>query len=785
LFVQAEENLMIRESAVMDAASKVFDRKSMIGKVRTTSCWSADGTQNWIAPAKPNLDELDQYSDFLLNLLDQGILDREAWFKLNSMERQSLATASNEILAQGLVERQLLTRYQMERVLANNFYGLMIGNYRVLQRIGAGGMGTVFKAEQLQLRRPVAVKLLSFRFAKDERLLARFWAESRAIALLQHPNIVSAIDAGEYGGVTREDSPIPFLVMEYLDGRNLEEMVRMDGPLDVVQVCKFAVDAAEALAEAHRFKLIHRDIKPSNLFVTQRNQLKLLDFGLVRLNDDSTGMTDPGSILGTIGYMSPEQANDATSVDERSDLFSLGATLYYALTGRPPFGDAGTDPIAVLQAHRRGAIPPSFREYRLDVPTALESMIFRLLAIDPKERFPNAVSVVKAFLPFTVLSGSQAGLHALADSGQMPKVKSTRNILIVDDSKSIRFICNQTLSRSGYQCQEAEDGATAIDLLRKNAFDLVLLDFHLPDYEATELTKQIRQEFSPTLKIVVMSGVRQVSDLAPLRLAGVDDCFVKPFTSKQLLSILRANLDKKDEEERGDKQSKAMAIENAMLKTRLHQLELTSKSTQTFFVETIAELVNERCCMNSSRSRRLQRCISILSNEAAHLPDFHDDLTSERIEQLEMWIPILDIGYLLLPEYAIMDNSGSSEEAEHVEAHTKLAGDVLARVMERVGATLEGIQLAIILARYHHERFDGTGFPDALRDDEIPLPARLASIVDGYDQLRSPIVDETGLNHHQAMDRILNEQSGRYDPRLLIAFRRGADRIAEVYRSEE
>ena len=275
--------------------------------------------------------------------------------------------------------------------------GQIIGNYLLQKKLGEGGMGVVFKAIHFPLKRIVAFKVLAPERLRDPEAVARFLREIKTVASLQHPNIVQGTDGGEIDG-------IHFLVMEFVDGINLSELVFRRGPLSIADACKSIAEAAIGLHHAHEHGLVHRDFKASNAMLTRSGGIKVLDFGLARLYEASatfTELTNSGQILGTIGYMAPEQAFARYAVSCRTDIYSLGCTLYMLLTGQSPFsGPAYDTPFKILWAHAQEPVPP-IQEYRPEVSPELAAILGRLLAKDPSERFERAIDLVPALAPFT------------------------------------------------------------------------------------------------------------------------------------------------------------------------------------------------------------------------------------------------------------------------------------------------------------------------------------------------------------------------------------------------
>ena len=259
-----------------------------------------------------------------------------------------------------------------------------VREYRLLGKLGQGGMGTVFRAEHSRLGRIVALKVLHGRRSRSPDLVARFRREMKAGGTLDHPNIVRATDAGEWQGTE-------YLVMEFVDGMDAGNLVRRLGPISVADACEIVRQAALGLAHAHTHGMVHRDVKPSNLLLSVQGVVKLTDLGLVRNAVEDAGLsTTSHYVLGSLEYMAPEQADDPHGADGRADLYALGCTLYELLAGRPPFaGIAHRTVLQKIKAHATVPVPP-LREQRADIPRALEAIVEKLLAKNPAERVATA-----------------------------------------------------------------------------------------------------------------------------------------------------------------------------------------------------------------------------------------------------------------------------------------------------------------------------------------------------------------------------------------------------------
>ncbi|MEX2139551.1 MAG: protein kinase [Pirellulales bacterium] len=321
----------------------------------------------------------------------------------------------SEKLAQALVERNLLTAWQCERLQEGRHRGFILGKYKLLGLLGTGGMSSVYLAEHMLMQRRVAIKVLPRHKVGDSSYLARFRREAQAVAALDHRNIVRAYDIDNEGNTH-------YLVMEYVAGRDLNTMVKNDGPLDYDTAADYIRQAAEGLQHAHDANLIHRDIKPANLLVDARGTVKILDMGLARFIDEeqaSLTRVHDENVLGTADYLAPEQAHDSHTADHRADIYSLGCTLYYLLTGHPPFRE-GT--LAERIVKHQAEAPKSIYEDRPDAPQPLVDVCLRMMAKQPAARFQSAGEIARVLGTWLAGRGKQANpvTGATSPAGRPP-----------------------------------------------------------------------------------------------------------------------------------------------------------------------------------------------------------------------------------------------------------------------------------------------------------------------------------------------------------------------------
>ena len=303
-----------------------------------------------------------------------------------------------ETLARLLVAAEKVTPFQAQQIWKGKAKHLVLGNYVISEKIGEGGMGMVFRASHKVLKRDVALKVLSPSVIKDKNAVKRFLREVEAAAKLTHPNIVAALDADQASGTY-------FLIMEYVEGRDLSVLVEKQGPAKIEQAVDWILQAAHGLEFAHQQGVIHRDIKPANLLMDKSGTVKVLDMGLARFEDSDTdaatqaGLTGTGTIMGTIDYMSPEQADDSKRAGPQADIYSLGASLYFLLVGKPMIkGDTLGKKLRVLLTGV--GLPDSICSARSNVPAKLDAIFGKMTAFDMNDRYRSMTEVIAALEAF-------------------------------------------------------------------------------------------------------------------------------------------------------------------------------------------------------------------------------------------------------------------------------------------------------------------------------------------------------------------------------------------------
>jgi eukaryotic-like serine/threonine-protein kinase len=325
---------------------------------------------------------------FREQLIASGLLPPEDVASILSSLPSDKQPKDGEQLARELVRQKKLTKYQAEQIYSGKGRTLVLGNYVALDKLGQGGMGVVLKAEHKRLKRLVALKVMSANVVKTPDALKRFHREVEAAAKLRHVNVVATDDADEAKGTH-------FLVMEYVEGSDLSVLVKKKGPLSVSHAVQCIVQAARGLEFAHSQGVVHRDIKPANLLLDSKGTVKILDMGLARIEGDTGSqaeLTSTGAVMGTVDYMAPEQALSTKHADARSDIYSLGISLWYLLTGKCAYD--GDTLMSKLLAHRDAPIP-SLCRVDPDIPASVDSVFRKMVAKQAKDRYQSMTEVIR------------------------------------------------------------------------------------------------------------------------------------------------------------------------------------------------------------------------------------------------------------------------------------------------------------------------------------------------------------------------------------------------------
>jgi serine/threonine protein kinase len=556
--------------------------------------------------------------DFLRNLLDSGLFSPEEIRTIREPLRQS--ALDGETMAEGLVADGKLTPFQADAVRERRFEELIIGNYHVLDRLGAGAMGTVYKARHKRMKRVVAIKVLSRSVGQSEKLVRRFQREVEAVARLSHPNVVIAHDADEA-------EVGHFLVMEFVNGRDLASVVQERGPLPIAEAVDCIVQAGRALDYAHGQGIVHRDIKPANLLRDIHGVVKVADLGLARFNDpfgqraeDMSALTQAGSILGTVDFMPPEQAMGLTNIDHRADIYSLGCTLYFLLTGQPPY--LGESLVAILLKHQ-SAPPPSLRGARSDIPAALESIFHRMVAKSPGQRFSSMAEVVEALeslslssepLPNQALSPeirptAGSSLTTAAPLGQQDTAaaavgcatvdlapaavsRSGMTVFLVEPSRSQAVIIRNYLQGLGFNnISTLPSGQKALEAASQTPPSVVLSAMHLNDMTGVELAHRIRSALPHAgVGFVLITSASDNQEANRLTHTGDIIRLTKPFSAEQLDQALSAAI---------ARVSSSTAVANPHTATEIRVLVVDDSAAARIHIRSVLKAAGLDCIVEA------------------------------------------------------------------------------------------------------------------------------------------------------------------------------------------
>ena len=490
--------------------------------------------------------------------------------------------------------------------------------------------------------------------------------------------------------------------MEYVPGQDLEQHVEKLGPLPIAKACDLAFQIASALAEAHKHNLVHRDIKPSNVLITPEEQAKLLDFGLAR--HFRHRHTEPGTILGTLDYMAPEQAQDAASVDIRADIYALGATLFWCLTGKPPFATEGTLIQAVTRRLKQSA--PSIRNSRPEVPSELDAVLARMMALKPEDRYATPEGVMHALLPFLrpelhehsilsplAFSQQQASVLGLAGDSHVSR------ILIVDDQSTIRDFSRFVLEAEGYQCVDAIDGEQGLEFANAEPFDLVLLDIDMPTCKG------------PKYCVTCVNDLRgRTSRLSCFPEGRVltkwRRCWLRARTAISPSLLARCN--SWTGESRPAAQEFARPVRSLESASGGHELGIRTNPglrdsdlvhARNALVLALCKLVKLRDGETGAHVWRLQRYSRCLAEDAAGMPSFVDQIDASFIDLLECCALLHDIGKVGIPDHILLKPGKlTPDERMLMQSHTIIGADALKEVAEHHGTAVAFLQMASDIA---------------------------------------------------------------------------------------
>ena len=375
-------------------------------------------------------------TDFLGLVRRSGLLDEQSLAHLADLDLPEEPFAC----AKALVKAQVLTPFQAKQLLAGRHRGLVLGTYKILRPLGKGGMGVVYLADHTTIGRKVAIKVLTQDQARENMALERFYRKARAAAALDHPNIVRLHDMTQISGVH-------FLVMEYVDGVDLQSLMQQTGGLHYAQAVNYISQAAAGLQHAHERGFIHRDIKPANLILAKDGTVKILDMGLARSlvnpKDALTNKLDDDVITGTADFLSPEQALNV-QLDARSDIYSLGATFFTLVTARPPFNGSTAQKLAQHQV----APPPNLSKLRTTVPPELNAIVSKMMAKKPADRYQSVDEILDALGPWLptqsgALASRGSNTATLRNDGTSRTTKKTKRkkrIEVVETNAFQKFI---------------------------------------------------------------------------------------------------------------------------------------------------------------------------------------------------------------------------------------------------------------------------------------------------------------------------------------------------------
>ena len=592
--------------------------------------------------------------------------------------------------------------------------GSAIGPYMLTERVGRGGMATVYRAYQPALDRDVAIKVLPEYFAEEATYRERFQHEAQAIARLRHPNVLEVFDFGCEDGIA-------YIVMELVEGGTLAD--RLGRPMELRSTLALLQPLGSAVDYAHSKGVLHRDIKPSNVLLRNDGTPVLADFGLARLAGSMRRLTAVGSVMGTPEYMSPEQATDQP-LGAASDLYSLAVIAYEMLTGRVPF--EATTPAAVLLSHITRPMPAT-RELQGELSAHVEDVLRRALAKNPNDRYPNAAGFVTALRPAAWPGSYETETPSSPAAAPGRPGRRSPVVLVVDDAAANRELIKACLAGIDCEVRTAENGVEALALVEESPPDLILLDVQMPGMDGYEVCERIKaRPKGSLLPIVMITALDSSTDRVRALASGADDYMSKPVDRVELVARVRSAL-------------------------RLKRVYDSLDSAEQV-IYALAAAVEAKDPYTEAHTHRVA--------ESARRIGARMGLPAEDLDALYRGGIIHDIGKIGVPDEILLKPGAlDPEEQSRMHLHPVIGENIVAPL--QTGANL------LPMIRHHHEHYDGSGYPDRLAGDEIPLLARIVSVCDAYDALTNDRPYRQGQPLEQALAVLRRGAGGQWDPQVV------------------
>jgi response regulator RpfG family c-di-GMP phosphodiesterase len=561
-----------------------------------------------------------------------------------------------------------------------------------------------------------------------------------------------------------------YLVMELVEGGDLEQHVTRQGACSVNQACLYIRQAAEGLQAAHDRHLIHRDLKPSNLLLAGEPggsaggaRVKLVDFGLAR--QFASRLTDPRALLGSIEFMPPEQSHDPSTVGKEADIYGLGATLFWLLCREGPY--AYTRSVAHALRRLQQEPPRRLRDLRPDVPVALDDLVAQMLDRCPTRRPASALAVSNALRPFVLGSRQVAVLGSrepgVSSSALVPGLwdEGEAEALAIGRDAARREAHAAALRSLGCKVVQIRDWRDILNGAPQPRFDLVVIDPDGGDTAEEEVRRHLRRDDNPHLEVVQIAGETWLA------------------RARQALALKAA-------QDRAGRLADQVLHLNQQLHDGLQARRTDLREAHNALLFTLARVAESRDGETPGHLQRMQRYTQVLAREAAQERTWQGLVTEPFLAQLNRCVPLHDIGKIGLPDEILLKPASlSPAERSQVEQHVLIGDEILESLGREHGTALDFLGLARAIVRHHHERYDGRGYPDRLTGEAIPPAARLVAVADVYDALRRMRLYKPAVPHQGAIRTMVERSQGQFDPLLVRALSRCHGEFERIYREIE